>query len=68
MILRLSAGGSPSGPVAQVNIEDPSGPATDEMVVIVDGRIILSRASCPLQGGSQSGLDPFLEIPMNRRY
>jgi hypothetical protein len=51
--------------VAQVHIEDSSTPAADEMVVVVDGWIILSRASGPLERGNQSGLDQFLEIAMN---
>ena len=51
--------------VAQVDVEDSPAAAADEMVVFVDGRIILSRPSCPLQRGNQSGLDQFLEIPMD---
>ncbi len=51
--------------MAQVHIEDSSALAADEMVVVVGRRIILSRTSCSLQRGNQSGLDQFLEISMN---
>lgn len=51
--------------MAEVDIEDASAPAADEMVVVVGGGIILSRTSGSLQGGNQSGFDQFLEIPMD---